>query len=104
MEKIDIIQWSDNSELFIQSALAPAKDIEITLDTKKKVAVAKVSEDQLSLAIGKDGQNVRLAAKITGWKIDIQTKTGSVLPTQSNDKNLPDEVNKDNNKKNKPNK
>ncbi len=72
-EKIDIVQWSDDPKIFIQSALSPAKEMEIRLDEKKKYAVAVVSDDQLSLAIGKDGQNVRLAAKITGYKIDIKT-------------------------------
>lgn len=75
MEKIDIIQWSDDSKLFIQSALSPAKDITIELDPDTKSAAAYVPEDQLSLAIGKDGQNVRLAAKLSGWKIDIKPKS-----------------------------
>lgn len=77
MEKIDIIQWSEIAEQFIQSALAPAKDIVIELNENKKTAIALVSEDQLSLAIGKDGQNVRLAGKLTGWKIDIKSKTAA---------------------------
>lgn len=75
LEKIDIIQWNADAKLFIQAALAPAKDIEIILDEKKKSAVALVSDGELSLAIGKEGQNVRLAAKLTGWKIDIKSKT-----------------------------
>ncbi|MFZ5845103.1 MAG: transcription termination factor NusA [Patescibacteria group bacterium] len=74
-EKVDIIQWSDNSKQFIMAALAPAKDLEVILDEKKKAAEVLVPEDQLSLAIGRDGQNVRLAAKLTGWKIDIKGKT-----------------------------
>lgn len=74
-EKIDIIQWSEDIKSFIQSALAPAKDIEVILNKKKTTAEAFVPEDQLSLSIGKDGQNVRLAAKLTGWKIDIKAKT-----------------------------
>jgi transcription termination/antitermination protein NusA len=74
-EKVDIIQWNDNIPQFIQSALAPAKDIEVVIDEKKKCAKAYVPDDQLSLAIGKDGQNVRLAAKLTGWKIDITGKS-----------------------------
>lgn len=75
MEKVDIIQWSDNHKQFIQAALAPAKDIEILLSEQKKTAVALVPDDQLSLAIGKEGQNVRLAGKLTGWKIDIKPKS-----------------------------
>lgn len=75
MEKVDIIQWSDDQRQFIQSALAPAKDIDISLQEKKKTAIALVPDDQLSLAIGKEGQNVRLAGKLTGWKIDIKPKS-----------------------------
>jgi N utilization substance protein A len=74
LEKIDIIQWSDDVKLFIQSALAPAKDIEVVLNEKKQTALAIVADTELSLAIGKEGQNVRLAAKLTGWKIDIKSK------------------------------
>lgn len=77
IEKIDIIQWNDDQQLFIQSALAPAKDIEIVLNEKKKTALALVVDGELSLAIGKEGQNVRLAAKLTGWKIDIKSKSES---------------------------
>ncbi|OGG00215.1 transcription termination factor NusA [Candidatus Gottesmanbacteria bacterium RBG_13_37_7] len=74
-EKIDIIQWHDNPKIYIPFALAPAKDIEIILDEKNKSAIVLVPEDQLSLTIGKDGQNVRLAAKLTGFKLDIRSKT-----------------------------
>jgi N utilization substance protein A len=73
-EKVDIIQYSEDAKQFITAALAPAKDIEVTLDEKTKAASVLVPEDQLSLAIGRDGQNVRLAAKLTGWKIDIKGK------------------------------
>ncbi len=76
-EKVDIIQWSDEPKAFIIAALAPAKDMDVTLDEATKTATVKVPEDQLSLAIGRDGQNVRLAAKLTGWKIDIQGKAGT---------------------------
>ncbi len=70
-EKIDIISYSDDPKRFIASSLSPAKDVEVTLDEENKIAKVKVQDSQLSLAIGKGGQNVRLAAKITGWKIDI---------------------------------
>lgn len=73
-EKVDIIQWSDDAKQLIAAALAPAKDIDVLLDESKKSAEVMVPEDQLSLAIGRDGQNVRLAAKLTGWKIDIKGK------------------------------
>lgn len=76
-EKVDIIQWSDDTKQFIMAALAPAKDIEVTLNEKKQVADVLVPDDQLSLAIGRDGGNVRLAAKLTGWKIDIKGKGGT---------------------------
>ncbi len=70
-EKIDIIQWSDDEKKLIANALSPANvhQVEITEENK---AIATVSEDELSLAIGKDGQNVRLAANLTGWKIDVR--------------------------------
>lgn len=70
-EKIDIISYSDDTKRFIASSLSPAKDVEVSLDEENKVATVKVPDSQLSLAIGKGGQNVRLAAKLTGWKIDI---------------------------------
>lgn len=73
-EKVDIIQWTEDPKVFIIAALAPAKDMDVTLDAEKKAAVVLVPDDQLSLAIGRDGQNVRLAAKLTGWKIDIRGK------------------------------
>jgi len=70
-EKIDIIEYSENQEKFIANALAPAKVMDIELDNVEHKAIVKVSSDKLSLAIGKAGQNVRLAARLTGWKIDI---------------------------------
>jgi N utilization substance protein A len=74
-EKLDIIQWSDDPANLITQALAPAKDIEVILDKKTQSAVAIVPDDKLSLAIGREGQNARLAAKITGWRIDIKPKS-----------------------------
>lgn len=70
-EKIDIIVWSDDQLLYVANALAPAQVIDIEGDLETKQAKVVVAEDQLSLAIGKEGQNARLAAKLTGWKIDI---------------------------------
>jgi len=70
-EKIDIILWNENPAKFIAAALSPAKVLGVEVDEEKMEASVKVPEDQLSLAIGKRGQNVRLAAKLTGWKIDI---------------------------------
>lgn len=71
-EKIDIIEWSKNPSKFIASALSPAKVESLKLDEERKIATVKVKEDQLSLAIGREGQNVRLAARLTEWKIDIE--------------------------------
>jgi N utilization substance protein A len=73
-EKIDIIEWNGDIKKYIQHALSPAKVSSIFLDENRKVATAFVSEDQLSLAIGRQGQNVRLATKLTGWKIDVVEK------------------------------
>jgi len=78
-EKIDIIEWSYIPEELIGNALSPAKIIEVKANEKTREAEVTVDEDQLSLAIGKMGQNVRLAAKITGWKIDIKSKAGEVV-------------------------
>ncbi|OGY16323.1 MAG: transcription termination factor NusA [Candidatus Chisholmbacteria bacterium RIFCSPHIGHO2_01_FULL_49_18] len=75
-EKIDIIQYSQKPEAFIASALAPAEGIKVELDEERKKAVVTVPDDQLSLAIGRGGQNVRLAAKLTEYKIDIQGESG----------------------------
>lgn len=70
-EKIDIIEWSEKPEKFIAAAISPAKVVGVEINADKKEAKVSVPEDQLSLAIGKQGQNVRLAAKLTGWKIDV---------------------------------
>jgi N utilization substance protein A len=83
-EKIDIIEWSDDPAKFIANSLSPAKVLEVELMPKNKV-LCIVPEDQLSLAIGKDGQNVRLAAKLTGWKIDVRGK-------EEKQEGLPEEI------------
>ncbi len=75
-EKIDIIEWNDNPKSFIEEALSPARILEVSLDEDEHKATVKVAEDQQSLAIGRGGQNVRLAAKLTGWRIDIQSLGG----------------------------
>ncbi len=74
-EKIDIIKWSKLPEEYIANALSPAKVLDVNLDENMKFAQVVVDDNQLSLAIGKEGQNVRLAAKLTGWKIDIKSKS-----------------------------
>lgn len=74
-EKIDIIKWSKLPEEYIGNALSPANVLDVTIDEQNKSAKVVVDDNQLSLAIGKEGQNVRLAAKLTGWKIDIKSKS-----------------------------
>ncbi|HLL49897.1 MAG TPA: transcription termination factor NusA [Thermomicrobiales bacterium] len=71
-EKIDVIEWSPDTAQFIANALSPAKPSSVTLDEPNKVATVIVPTDQMSLAIGKEGQNARLAYKLTGWRIDIK--------------------------------
>ncbi len=75
-EKIDIVQYSDDPAKFIAASLSPASVGKVSVDEEEKTAHVEVPEDQLSLAIGKDGQNVRLAAKLTGWRIDIKGAEG----------------------------
>ena len=70
-EKIDVVRWSEDPAEYIAAALSPSKVISVDIDEEPKTAAVKVPEYQLSLAIGKSGQNVRLAARLTGWKIDI---------------------------------
>ena len=73
-EKIDIVDYNMDPVLFIKNALSPAKVLKVLTDDEKKFALIVVPNDQLSLAIGKEGQNARLAAKLTGWKIDIKSE------------------------------
>jgi N utilization substance protein A len=74
-EKIDIVDYSDDPVQFVMNALSPAKVQRVTIiDDKEKVMEVVVEDSQLSLAIGKKGQNVRLAAKLTGWRIDIKSE------------------------------
>jgi N utilization substance protein A len=74
-EKIDIVKWSADPVVFVANALSPAKVVEVTIDESNKATTVIVPDYQLSLAIGKRGQNARLAAKLTGWKIDIKSET-----------------------------
>lgn len=80
-EKIDIIEYSEDPVKFIVNALSPAKVISVQLNEEEHLAKAFVAEDQLSLAIGKGGQNVRLAAKLTGWKIDVVKDEVTTTPS-----------------------
>ena len=74
-EKIDIVAWNVNQEIFIANSLNPSKVLKVVLDSFNKSAIVVVPDHQLSLAIGKEGQNVRLAVRLTGWKIDILSES-----------------------------
>ncbi|MDP6387986.1 MAG: transcription termination factor NusA [Candidatus Pacebacteria bacterium] len=85
-EKIDVIEWSEDPVQFIEDSLSPATIINVEINEDEKSSVVEVSEDQQSLAIGKGGQNVRLAAKLTGWKIDIKSAKGEALTEETDEK------------------
>jgi transcription termination/antitermination protein NusA len=74
MEKIDIIQWSDDPKTYIAQALSPAKNVTVKVNEEEKVATVILPKEELSLAIGKEGQNVRIASKLTGYRIEIEGK------------------------------
>ncbi len=74
-EKIDIIPYTDDAAKYVSSALSPAKVNRVFVDDENRTMTVIVPDDQLSLAIGKNGQNVRLAVKLTGWKIDVKSET-----------------------------
>ncbi|MBT2829778.1 transcription termination/antitermination protein NusA [Staphylococcus coagulans] len=74
-EKIDIVQWSDDPKVFVRNALSPSQVIDVIVDEENQSTTVIVPDYQLSLAIGKRGQNARLAAKLTGWKIDIKSES-----------------------------
>ena len=87
-EKIDVIEWNEDPAIFISAALLPAQVMAVDIKEEEKFAQVIVSDDQLSLAIGKSGQNARLAAKLTNWKIDIKSETQfrELLEKQDNEK------------------
>ena len=93
-EKIDIIAYQDDVAEFIKAALSPAKDLQVKINEKNKSAEVVAPDDQLSLAIGRDGQNVRLAAKLTGYKIDIRGKSGTPKEVEQKEKKAQDEAKK----------
>jgi N utilization substance protein A len=74
-ERIDVVPWQEDPETYVASALSPAKVSRVSVDEDSHTATVIVPDDQLSLAIGKEGQNARLAAKLTGWRIDIKSQT-----------------------------
>jgi N utilization substance protein A len=79
-ERIDIISWNEDLAELVKASLSPAENLTVTLDEKTKTAKVKAPEDQLSLAIGRDGQNVRLAAKLTGYRIEVEP---SLIPADT---------------------
>lgn len=79
-EKVDIVRWSPDTARFIAEALSPAKPSNVTIDEESKTALVVMPDNQLSLAIGKSGQNVRLAARLTGWRIDIRSESQADEP------------------------
>ncbi|MCR4324610.1 MAG: transcription termination factor NusA [Candidatus Curtissbacteria bacterium] len=93
-EKIDIIAYQEDPAEFIKAALSPAKELQVTVNEEEKTAVVTAPDDQLSLAIGREGQNVRLAAKLTGYKIDIQGKSGSPREVEAKEKAAQEEAKK----------
>jgi N utilization substance protein A len=76
-EKIDVIPWSDEASVFVANALSPAQVVGVQIDEENRIAAVTVPERMLSLAIGREGQNARLAAKLTGWRIDIRSENGA---------------------------
>ena len=84
-EKIDIVAWSDNPNIYIAKALSPAKVAEVELDEATKTSKVQVDADQFSMAIGKSGQNVRLASELTGWRIDVIEKEGGLVVSSEDD-------------------
>ena len=84
-EKIDIIRYSENPAEYVANALSPADVVSIEVDEEKKMCSVKVPESQLSLAIGREGQNVRLAARLTGWKIDLKAMPDHEVAAMKNE-------------------
>ncbi|MEK7085272.1 MAG: transcription termination factor NusA, partial [Patescibacteria group bacterium] len=90
-EKIDIIEWSEDPQVFIERSLSPAQVEKVSLNKETKSAIIEVDPDQYSLAIGRGGQNVRLAAKLTGWKIDIRSAKKPEEPVQGGTAVVPED-------------
>ena len=93
-EKIDVIAFQQDTVEFIKSALSPAKDLQVKIGDKDKSAQVITPDDQLSLAIGREGQNVRLAARLTGYKIDIRGKSGTPKEVEAKEKKAQEEAKK----------
>lgn len=91
-EKIDVIAYQEDPLEFIKAALSPAKELSVKIDEEEKTAEVTAPDEQLSLAIGKDGQNVRLAAKLTGYRIDIRGKSGTPKEVEAKEKAAQEEA------------
>jgi len=91
-EKLDVVVWSPSPQTFIANALSPAQVVSVALDEKEGIATVVVPDRQLSLAIGKEGQNARLAAKLTGWRIDIKSASAAETERLAKAEALPEEA------------
>ncbi len=91
-EKVDIVLWDEDPARFVAEALSPAEVLSVRIDEEHKIANVIVPERQLSLAIGKEGQNARLAAKLTGWRIDIRSEAGVATAAASGGEHGDDEI------------
>lgn len=91
-ERVDVIQWSDDPVVYVSNALSPAKVTHVTIDEENHYATVIVPDDQLSLAIGKEGQNARLAARLTGWHIDIKSASFAGGPVTGDNVLIDDEA------------
>jgi len=91
-ERVDVIQWSDDPVVYVSNALSPAKVTHVTIDEENHYATVIVPDDQLSLAIGKEGQNARLAARLTGWHIDIKSASFAGGPVTGDNVLIDDEI------------
>ena len=82
VEKIDVVPWSADASVFVANALSPAQVLDVSIDEELRIASVMVPERMLSLAIGREGQNARLAAKLTGWRIDIRSDAAPVSDSE----------------------
>ena len=90
-EKVDVIPWNEDASVFVANALSPAQVLGVVIDEEHRIATVTVPERMLSLAIGREGQNARLAARLTGWRIDIRSDTRPVAaPVADDGADVPD--------------
>jgi N utilization substance protein A len=93
-EKIDVVQWDENPARFVANSLSPAQVLSVDVHDGERRAIVTVPDMQLSLAIGKEGQNARLAAKLTGWRVDIKKESDakSTVPEEPEAEEVEDEI------------